>query len=231
MKKYLFSLLIPVIVFLNRCAGGIKAQKGTAVGTGVGAGIGAILGQAIGGNNTEATLLGAGVGAIIGGLTGNQVIAYMDHQEQELRMALTASEAASVRRLKEMVLVSEEAGEQSVMDILTATFKSDVLFDFDSAILKPGAYSELDRVAVILKKYAKTKIRVEGHTCSKGAEKYNVQLSEKMAVVVKNTLVQQGVNESRIESVGLGELQPVSLNDVMNRRVVIVIKPFVKAVG
>ena len=168
-----------------------------------------ILGQIIG-RNTEATLLGAGIGAAVGGISGHQIGAYMDRQEQELRSAMAASEAASIRRTQ---------------NVLSATFQSEFLFDFDSSTLKPGAYREIGRVANVLNNYPQTTIRVEGHTDSKGSEAYNQTLSERRAQAVKSALTQKGVNLARIQIVGFGESQPISSDDAMNRRVVIVIIP------
>ena len=231
MRKTITILILLIIsTILFSCAGGMKQRKGTEVGSVVGAGIGAILGQAIGGDS-EATLLGAGIGAVVGGIAGNQIGAYMDAQERDLREALAASEAASVQRIKQARAEAEAENQQQALDLLTATFKSEVLFDFDSASLKPGAYTELARVAEVLKKYPQTTIRVEGHTDSTGTEEYNMELSENRAEAVKSALIQQGVGELRIESIGYGETQPVSSDDAMNRRVTIVIKPVVRAGG
>ena len=186
-------------------------QKGTGTGAAVGAGVGAILGQAIGGN-TKSTLVGAGIGAVLGGIAGNQIGAYMDRQEAALRQAMADSEAASIKR------------EQ---DVLTATFKSGVMFDYDSAVLKPGGQAEIARVATVLNNYPQTTLRVEGHTDTKGSEDYNQKLSEKRAESVKNALVQQGVDGRRISTIGYGESQPISSDDAVNRRVNIVITPIV----
>jgi outer membrane protein OmpA-like peptidoglycan-associated protein len=172
----------------------------------IGAGTGAVLGQAIG-RNTESTLVGAAAGTIIGGLIGNQVGAYMDAQEQELRNVLAASEMANIQRSQ---------------DVLMATFKSDIMFDVNSANLKPGAFAEVARVSSVLVKYPNTRIRVEGHTDSDGSENYNQVLSERRA---KNVLIQQSVGSDRISTIGYGESMPISSSKAMNRRVTIVITP------
>lgn len=202
-------LILVLTLSLTSCAMDTKQKQGTAVGAGLGAAAGAIIGQAIGGN-TEATLIGAGIGAAVGGLAGNQIGKYMDQQEQDLRNAIGYSESASIKR------------EQ---DVLTATFKSEAFFDSNSSMLKPGAYTEIDRVAGVLNKYPQTTIQVAGHTDSRGSEQSNLELSQRRADAVKNALVQRGVDPMRVQTYGYGEAQPISSSDAMNRRVEIIIIP------
>jgi outer membrane protein OmpA-like peptidoglycan-associated protein len=201
--------LLALAVCLFSCAGATHKESGAKTGAIIGATGGAILGQVIG-RNTESTLLGAGIGAAVGGLSGYGIGAYMDKQEQDLRAAMAASDAASIQRTQ---------------DVLTATFKSEVLFDYNSATLKPGAYPEIDRVAGVLNNYPQTNIRVEGHTDASGSEAYNQQLSERRAEAVRNAMIQRGVDPRRITAIGYGESQPISSIDAMNRRVNIVIIP------
>ncbi len=224
------AITVGLAMSLLACAGATRQQTGTGVGAGTGAVVGAVLGQAIG-RNTEATLLGAGIGAALGAVAGNQIGAYMDRQERDLRNALAASEAASVRRTQEAVATAEARGRQGRVDVLTATFKSEVMFDFDSATLKPGGFTELQRVADVLRRYPETTIVVEGHTDSRGSDAYNQVLSEKRAQAVRTALVEMGVAAERIEAVGYGESRPISSDDAVNRRVSITIRPIVAAVG
>lgn len=211
MKKLIITGIVIVLsATLFSCASmQTKQEKGSAVGAGTGAALGAVLGQVIGGD-TESTLIGAGIGAAVGGLAGNQIGRYMDLQEQELRNAIAASQAASIHR------------EQ---DILRATFKGEAYFDYDSAQLKPGVYPELRRIADVLNRYPQTTIEVGGHTDSRGAEEYNQKLSELRANAVKNELIHNGVSAQRIKAVGYGESRPISSNHSMNRRVEIIIEP------
>ncbi len=208
-------IVVMTAVGLTSCAAPRnRTEKGALVGTGVGAATGAVLGQAIG-RNTESTLIGAAAGALVGGIAGGMIGNYMDRQEQEMRQALAANEAASVQRTQ---------------DVLAVTFKSDVLFDFNSSTLKPGALSELDRVAQVLNRYPETRITVEGHTDSVGSIQYNQQLSERRAQSVKDALVGRGVNPARIDTVGYGETRPIASNETeagrqLNRRVTILITP------
>lgn len=210
MKNY-YKIIISsfLAIFIISCAGTTNTERKTKEGALVGAGVGAILGQAIG-KNTTGTLVGAGIGAALGGAAGSQVGAYMDRQEAALRDAVAASDAASIRRSR---------------NILTATFKSNLLFDFNSFILKPGAYAEIERVARVLNQYPQTRISVEGHTDASGSAEYNMKLSQKRAEAVSNALIQRGIDPIRIQTMGFGKSQPISGSAAANRRVEIKIVP------
>jgi outer membrane protein OmpA-like peptidoglycan-associated protein len=213
MKKLMVFFGI-VAMLTSGCAMQTKTQQGAAIGTGVGAAVGAGLGAAIGRSGTAA-LIGGAAGALAGGLTGGAIGNYMDKQEAAMRQSLANVEAANVQRNQ---------------DLLTVTFKSDVLFSINSASLKPGAYGELDRVAKVLNQYPQTTITIAGYTDSTGTEEYNQKLSERRSEAVKNALVGMGVNPSRMTAIGYGENRPIADNSTeygrqMNRRVEILINP------
>lgn len=213
MKK-INVLVAGSLLLFTACAPQTDTQKGGLYGAGGGAVAGAILGQAIG-HNTKATLLGSAIGAAIGGAGGAGVGRMMDNQERDMRQALAASDAAAVQREG---------------NLLTIALKGDVTFPNNSAAIKPGLYSELDRIAQVMNNYPQTMIRVEGYTDSVGSEAYNMNLSQRRATAVKNALVQRGISESRIEAVGFGKSQPIATNDTeagrqKNRRVEIKVAP------
>jgi len=215
MRKLKTAILLMLVLTLVGCAAPqTKTQKGGAYGAAGGAAAGAIIGQVIGGD-TESTLWGAAIGAAVGGLGGAGIGKMMDNQERDMRQALAASEAAAINREG---------------NLLAVTFKGDVTFDTDSAEVKPGLYSEIDRVANILTRYPQTLIRIEGHTDSAGTEQYNMDLSLRRANSVRDLLVQRGVSTSRIQTMGFGETMPVATNATeagrrLNRRVEIKIAP------
>lgn len=212
--KGLAVLMVAVFVLWGCAAPTNKTQKGALYGTGIGAALGAGLGQAIGGD-TQGTLIGAGIGAALGGVAGGSIGRYMDNQEAALEQQFAASDAANIQR---------------DADVLAVTFKSDVLFDVNSTVLKPGAYVEIDRVARVLVQYPQTNILITGHTDSTGTEAYNQTLSENRAMSVKSALMNQGVDALRLRTIGFGESQPIADNGSeagrqLNRRVVVVIAP------
>jgi outer membrane protein OmpA-like peptidoglycan-associated protein len=211
------SIFLCVVLLLAGCAAPetqTKTQKGAMYGAAGGAAAGAIAGQLIG-RDTKGTLIGAAIGAAVGGLGGAGVGRMMDNQERDMRQAMAQSEAATVTREG---------------NLLAVTFKGDVTFDTNSTVVRPGLYSELNRVAGVLNQYPQTLVRVEGHTDSVGSEQYNQDLSNRRAMAVKTLLIQRGVADSRIEAVGYGEAMPVATNDTeagrqKNRRVEIKIAP------
>ena len=216
MKNVSVSVFL-CLVLLAGCAAPetqTKTQKGAIYGAAGGAAAGAIVGQVIS-HDTKGTLIGAAIGAAVGGLGGAGVGKMMDDQERDMRKAVASSEAASVSREG---------------NLLAVTFKGDVTFDTNSTVLRPGLQSEINRVAGVLSQYPNTLVRVEGHTDSTGTDAYNMDLSNRRAMAVKNLLVQRGIADSRIEAVGYGETLPVATNDTeagrqRNRRVEIKIAP------
>jgi len=105
---------------------------------------------------------------------------------------------------------------------------SDVLFDFGSYTLKPGAREKLAKVSGIVLAHPGLMLQIEGHTDSVGTDDFNQQLSERRAGSVRDFLADQGVSGSSITARGFGKSQPVAANDTpegrqRNRRVEIIV--------
>jgi outer membrane protein OmpA-like peptidoglycan-associated protein len=104
---------------------------------------------------------------------------------------------------------------------------SDVLFDFDKAAIRPDAEPVLRVLARSLRKRAAgRRIRIDGHTDSKGGDAYNRRLSLRRAESVRRWLAGHGVDAARAAVEGYGETRPVASNATSsgrqkNRRVVI----------
>jgi outer membrane protein OmpA-like peptidoglycan-associated protein len=103
--------------------------------------------------------------------------------------------------------------EETETEIRVA-LSADVLFDFDSSDIKPEAAEALTQVAALLMEHADQPVRIEGHTDSKGADAYNLALSEDRALSVKEWLQEEAdVDGSKFEIVGFGEKNPVAPNE------------------
>ena len=106
----------------------------------------------------------------------------------------------------------------------------DITFATDSSAISPNFNPVLNDVALVINKFEKTVLMIEGHTDDTGAEDYNQALSERRANAVKNLLVSYNVNSQRITTVGMGEFQPKvantsAANRQLNRRVELSIQP------
>jgi outer membrane protein OmpA-like peptidoglycan-associated protein len=66
-------------------------------------------------------------------------------------------------------------------------------FEISSAKLTPVARDELDKMATMLKNSRRDgNVRIVGHTCDLGSDKFNLQLSMKRATAVRDYLVAAG---------------------------------------
>jgi len=192
-------------VSLTACAGASNKERAAAIGVAVGAGAGAVVG-----NNTGSTVRGAIIGAAIGGAAGAVIGHQMDQQAKKLDQNIPG---AVVQRVGEGIQV---------------TFESGLLYDFDSAVLKPAAQQNLRNLAASLKEYPNTDVVIVGHTDAQGTYEYNQSLSERRARAAAAYLVTQGVAAARIKASGLGETEPVAVNESdagrqQNRRVEVAI--------
>jgi len=89
-----------------------------------------------------------------------------------------------------------------------------VNFDFDKSDIRRVDMPELQKAIDFVRKYPGSKVRVEGHTDSKGTEEYNQKLSERRAEAVKQYLIKKGaVESSMISATGYGESRPIAPNE------------------
>ncbi|MFV5697418.1 OmpA family protein [Flavobacterium sp. ZT3R17] len=182
-----------------------NTQKGTGIGVAAGALIGGILGNNLGKGGNAA--LGAAIGAAVGGGTGALIGNKMDKQAREINQALPGADV-------------ERVGEG-----IHLTLKEDaVRFDTNKTTLTVQAKANLDKLIPVFNSYADTNIEIFGYTDNTGKPEYNLTLSQKRAVSVKDYLVLKGLKTSRFKTSGFGILDPIATNDTpegrsQNRRV------------
>ena len=89
-----------------------------------------------------------------------------------------------------------------------------IQFDFDRADIKPESRSTLDEIAKFLKANGDTSLVVTGHTDSKGAFDYNIDLSKRRAAAVATDLIEHyGISAQRLTPFGAGMASPIASND------------------
>ncbi|MFO7748689.1 MAG: OmpA family protein [Desulfobacteraceae bacterium] len=98
------------------------------------------------------------------------------------------------------------------------------LFDFDKSVIKPAWFSELEKVARILKRNPGLDVILQGHTDNVGTAKYNMKLSMRRAKAVEQYLVNHGISSARLSCEAFGFSKPVASNSTdsgraLNRRV------------
>jgi OOP family OmpA-OmpF porin len=117
---------------------------------------------------------------------------------------------------------------------------NNILFDFNSADIRPEYHDELDTLAKYLEKNPDAYVVIEGFTDSTGDPIYNLDLSRRRAESVKTHLMQNytylagealvpNIAEQRLVTVWYGKDLPVASNETaegrqLNRRVRITIK-------
>lgn len=100
-----------------------------------------------------------------------------------------------------------------------------ILFDVNSDKIKPESYGTLKEMATVLKENPDLKVKIIGHTDADGKDADNLDLSKKRAAAVKVALGKEfGIDESRMQTDGKGESEPIDKNDTPagkanNRRV------------
>jgi len=137
-------------------------------------------------------------------------------------------------KTEQLAAALQNLGATRVGTEVHIALSSDVLFDFDKAVLKAEATPALENVALVIQSYPKATVSVEGHSDNVGADRYNQALSERRAAAVQAWLVAHDVT-APITTRGSGESKPVvpninpdgsdnPANRQKNRRVEIVVK-------
>lgn len=93
-----------------------------------------------------------------------------------------------------------------------------VTFRSGGAELTPESADSLREVADLLTANPSARIRVEGHTDSRGAKETNLALSRDRADAVRSGLLKLGVGEDRLIAIGYGETRPKVDNDTWEHR-------------
>jgi outer membrane protein OmpA-like peptidoglycan-associated protein len=222
MHKPLVAMPLLATLLLSACATNdlgdsrdmTNTEKGAIIGTVSGAALGAVINS---GNRGK----GALIGAVGGGLAGAGVGYYMDKQAKDLAL-----------QLKPEMDRGEITVDKRADNALLVSMTSSTGFDTNSAVIKPGYTTTLNKISRVLNQYGKTTVTVIGHTDNVGSDAFNQTLSEKRAQSVLDHFASQNVNPVRLSAYGRGESEPRASNAneagrQLNRRVELLIQPVV----
>ena len=229
-KLILATLFIPLLAtqgFANDVD--IKTHEASKEET-IGIGVGSVTGGLLGGP------LGLMLGAFAGALVGDSVNS--DKQIESLSSELNESTANVIALQKsntEQTLALDDA-KSSIEKLLSQNQELEleslefaVQFRTNSSDIEKHYTNQLLRLAEILTKAPDVEINIAGFADRMGDETYNMELSGRRAAVVKEFLIQQGIDEERILAHAYGESKPIkpseSLeNNFFDRRVSISLK-------
>jgi outer membrane protein OmpA-like peptidoglycan-associated protein len=157
--------------------------------------------------------------------------------EQARRVAAAQSEEASLARQEADLAFA--AADSLRLQLQSMTARSDArgqvmtlagdAFASGQSTLRSEARSNLQRVVEFVNTYPGQTVLIEGHTDSQGSANLNQVLSQKRAEAVRDALIQDGVDATRLSALGVGEDRPVADNAseegrARNRRVEIVVQ-------
>jgi outer membrane protein OmpA-like peptidoglycan-associated protein len=122
--------------------------------------------------------------------------------------------------------IPEKAPEaEKPQPVATADYNfENILFEFNSSVLKTASFAILDKAVAEMKKDATVKFVLNGHSSAEGSPEHNMSLSVDRANSVKSYLANAGFNADNFSIKGFGETQPASANTTeegkaLNRRV------------
>jgi len=123
---------------------------------------------------------------------------------------------------------SDSANYLSTVDVVElapgdALVLQNIQFEYNSSSLTDESQAGIAMLTDFLKRNPELKVELAGHTDNIGNEKYNQQLSADRANVVREALITNGIDPSRLTAKGYGAAKPLVSNDsdehrAMNRR-------------
>ncbi len=223
-------ILLCAVSLVSGCANMTARQKGFMTGAAIGAAVCGGTAAAIGHENDSNPDKAALTGALACGLVGGAIGAILAKEDvvvpPEEPVVEPIPEPEPVPEPEPEPAVVEEVKEEVVVvEVREKIVLRGINFDFDKSNIKPEFMPVLDEAVEILKENPDIKVIIEGHTDWTGPEKYNLGLSERRAASVCNYLVEKGISQNILETIGYGEADPIADNHTregrnMNRRVV-----------
>ena len=110
----------------------------------------------------------------------------------------------------EIFLNPREVAIKKGMDLAKVFEIKEIKFDYNKANIRPDAAVELTKIVEVMREYPKMKIDIRSHTDSRGADSYNLKLSDRRAKATLEWIVKQGIDRKRLKAKGYGETRLVN---------------------
>ena len=117
--------------------------------------------------------------------------------------SIARAEAAA--RARADSIARANADREGRLAAARAALTAVVYFDYDAAEIRDDARAALEAKLPILTANPAVRLRIAGHTDSRGSDEYNLALGARRASSVKAWLVERGVDAARLEVVSFGE--------------------------
>jgi len=130
--------------------------------------------------------------------------------EKEIRIEYSQNTKTLIKLQMSAYADSEDIVAVNDRNQLTQVNIEKIYFDFDKANIRPDAAATLDKLVDLLKKYAEMNVEVASHTDQRGADDYNLQLSQRRAQSTVDYIVSKGIDRNRLKAQGYGEQDPIN---------------------
>jgi ompA/motB domain protein len=110
----------------------------------------------------------------------------------------------------EILLNPRQVAVEKGMDLAKVFEIKEIKFDYNKANIRPDAAVELTKIVEVMREYPKMKIDIRSHTDSRGADSYNLKLSDRRAKATLEWIVKQGIDRKRLKAKGYGETRLVN---------------------
>ena len=110
----------------------------------------------------------------------------------------------------EILLNPRQVAIKKGMDLAKVFEIKEIKFDYNKANIRPDAAVELTKIVEVMREYPKMKIDIRSHTDSRGADSYNLKLSDRRAKATLEWIVKQGIDRKRLKAKGYGETRLIN---------------------
>jgi peptidoglycan-associated lipoprotein len=100
-------------------------------------------------------------------------------------------------------------GEGNIPEAREGGAFDDILFDYDSSVVRQEYHPIIKKNASILKGDPSLRAEIEGHCDKRGTNEYNLALGEERAKAVSSLMISFGVKPSQISTISYGEEIPI----------------------